>query len=165
MTEETARWALPMIVPGQAQKEMTHNEALTRLDLLLAATVETAPLDTPPLAPVPGTCWIVGTAPTGAWSGQAHALAGWTGGGWRFIQPREGMQLWLRDEGRSLRFLDGAWSAEPLSGRSLAIAGESILGSRAPAIAAPSGGTIIDEQSRATLLTIIEVLQHHRLIA
>ncbi|SOB81194.1 Protein of unknown function [Sphingomonas guangdongensis] len=165
MTEETARWALPMIVPGQAQKEMTHNEALARLDLMVAATVETAPLDTPPRAPVPGTCWIVGAAPTAAWSGQAHALAGWTSGGWRFVQPREGMQLWIRDEGHSLRFLDGAWAAEPLSGGSLAIAGESILGPRAPAIAAPSGGMLIDEQCRATLLTIIEVLQHHRLIA
>ena len=35
---DTARWALPLLEAGQAQKEMTHNEALQRLDLLAQRT-------------------------------------------------------------------------------------------------------------------------------
>ena len=37
---DTARWALPLLEAGQAQKEMTVNEALTALDLL-AGSMET----------------------------------------------------------------------------------------------------------------------------
>ena len=37
MSDATARLALPFIAPGQAQKELFHNEALTRIDALLQA--------------------------------------------------------------------------------------------------------------------------------
>ena len=39
MSESTARLALPLIAPGQAQKEVSHNEALAALDLLVQAQV------------------------------------------------------------------------------------------------------------------------------
>lgn len=32
MTDTSARFALPLILPGQAQKEIFHNEALALLD-------------------------------------------------------------------------------------------------------------------------------------
>ena len=83
----SARLGLPLLAPGQAQKEMTHNEALAAIDLALAASVRAVGLDAPPLSPTPGESWIVGASPTGAWAGQAGALAGWTAGGWRFVRP------------------------------------------------------------------------------
>ncbi|MEG8028176.1 DUF2793 domain-containing protein [Sphingomonas aerolata] len=70
MTDETsARTGLPLLQPGQAQKEMGHNEALALIDLLLQPTVVTVGLNVPPAAPAPGACWIVGAAPTGDWGG------------------------------------------------------------------------------------------------
>ncbi|MGL1728872.1 DUF2793 domain-containing protein, partial [Vibrio parahaemolyticus] len=48
-------------------------------------------LNTPPATPEDGQCWIVGTMPIGAWSQQANALAGWTAGGWRFVEALIGM--------------------------------------------------------------------------
>lgn len=41
--DQTARFALPMLVAGQSQKEWFHNEALLRADALLCATVEGPP--------------------------------------------------------------------------------------------------------------------------
>lgn len=95
--EQTVRHALPFIVPGQAQKEMTHNEALATIDLLLHARAETQGGNTPPTAPADGECHIVGPAPTGAWAGHAAHLAGWTPSGWRFAAPRDGMRVTLPD--------------------------------------------------------------------
>ncbi len=51
----THRLALPHILPGQAQKELFHNEALQALDLVVAAAVEEPPRAAPPAAPAPGT--------------------------------------------------------------------------------------------------------------
>lgn len=35
MMDDTPRWTLPLLAAGQAQKEMTHNEALSLLDLIV----------------------------------------------------------------------------------------------------------------------------------
>ncbi len=87
MSDATARFALPFIAAGQAQKEVFHNEALTRVDVLLQPVVEAVGLDAPPASPATGQCWVVGAAPTGAWAGQAQSIAAWTEGGWRFVAP------------------------------------------------------------------------------
>ncbi|HLZ79899.1 MAG TPA: hypothetical protein VKQ09_11235 [Sphingomonas sp.] len=39
MSDATTRFALPLIAPGQAQKELFHNEALARVDALLQPSV------------------------------------------------------------------------------------------------------------------------------
>lgn len=54
MTDTTARLGLPLIVPGQAGKEIAHNEALTLLAALVQPVVVAVGLDTPPTDPVPG---------------------------------------------------------------------------------------------------------------
>jgi hypothetical protein len=83
MGETSARLGLPFLAVGQAQKELTHNEALALIDLALHAGVEAVGTNVPPAAPVEGQAWIVGSAPSGAWTGRSQALAGWTPGGWR----------------------------------------------------------------------------------
>jgi hypothetical protein len=44
---------------GQAQKELTHNEALALIDMLLHAQVESMTVATPPGGAVVGQCWVV----------------------------------------------------------------------------------------------------------
>ena len=97
----TARLALPLLAMAQAQKEVTHNEALTLLDLLVQPVVEAGPLAAPPPSPGAGQGWIVGAGATGDWSGREGALALWTAGGWRFVAPSAGM--------RTLRLSDESW--------------------------------------------------------
>lgn len=60
---ETARHHLPMLAVSQAQKEITHNEALVLVDALLHPIIEDR-LSIPPVATVAdiGKCWLVGTA-------------------------------------------------------------------------------------------------------
>lgn len=36
----TSRWQLPLLAVGQTQKEVTHNEALARVDALLVPAAE-----------------------------------------------------------------------------------------------------------------------------
>lgn len=150
---------------GQGQKEVTHNEALMQIDLLLHGMVETHGLDTPPGSPVAGQCWIVGASPTGDWTGQAQSITGWTGGGWRFIQPRTGMTLWDRTNGYFMRHDGSVWTAGDLRGNALSIWGVQVVGPRQPAIPDPSGGTVSDDVARDTIEAILSAMRVHGLIA
>ena len=162
---ETARWGLPLLAAGQAQKEMTVNEGLARLDLLAQADVVAVGLDTPPDAPAEGQAWIVGGAPTGRWTGQAHALAGWTAGGWRFLAPREGLAVWSAADGCFANYAAGAWRLGRLSGARLEIDGVQVVGGQVAAISGPVGGAVTDVEARAALTAVLQALRAHGLIA
>lgn len=162
---ETARWALPLLTAGQAQKEMTHNEALAVVDLLQGASVIAVGVNAPPAGPVAGQCWIVGPAPTGAWAGQTGALAGWTAGGWRFAGPREGMSVWSEADGCAVVRTGGQWRVGTVIATELTIGGQRVVGARRPAIAAPTGGGTIDAEARAAIGQVLAALVAHGLIA
>jgi hypothetical protein len=165
MTDATARFALPFIAPGQAQKELFHNEALARIDLLLGMAVEAIGLDTPPAAPAIGQCWVAGAAPTGDWAGQAGAIAGWTDGGWRFVAPRVGTMLWSISDGLPARFDGTAWRIGEVAAARLIVGGKSVVGMQQPAVADPAGGAVADIEARATISAILAALRQHGLIA
>lgn len=165
MSDTTARLRLPMIRPGQAQKELSHNEALAIIDLLIDAQVAGFALNTPPASPGLGAAWVVGSAPSGAWAGQAGRLAGWTEGGWRFVMPVEGMAVWVSEAAVIARFSGGAWILGDITGSRVVIDGVRVVGPRQPAVANPTGGTTIDTQARATLATLLAALRNHGLIA
>lgn len=92
MSDLSARLSLPYLLPAQAQKHVTHNEALQRLDVLVQLVVEAFDAETPPGSAGEGQVWALGAAPSGAWVGQGGALAAFLGGGWQFIVPQEGWQ-------------------------------------------------------------------------
>lgn len=163
--ERSARLALPLLQPGQAQKDMTHNEALALLDIVTAAGVAAAGVNVPPAAPEEGACWIVGTAPEGAWAGHAEALAGWTAGGWRFIAPRDGICVWNAATRRVVRYLGGAWEEGIVRGSEVRVDGVRVVGAQRGTIAAPSGGATVDMEARAGISAILAALRGHGLIA
>ena len=94
MSDSTTRLSLPLMQPAQAQKHITHNEAIARLDLLTQLVIESAGTDTPPASPVEGTIYFTGVAPSGDWSGKPAQLAAYLNGGWEFITPNDGWRLW-----------------------------------------------------------------------
>ncbi len=165
MDENTGRLALPMLEPGQAQKEATHNEALVRLDLAVQATVVAVGMDDPPADPADGACWIVGDAPSGDWVGRPRALAGWTAAGWRFVAPLDGMAVWSVADGATVRFDGDDWRTGELTGARLIIAGAPVVGPPAAAIDDPAGGETIDGEARVALSEILAALRQHGLIA
>lgn len=164
MNDVTARLALPFLLPGQAQKEFHHNEALTRLDILSHASVEGQPLPNPPQAPVAGQTWIVAAGGFGEWSGRDGALASWTDGGWRFLSPIEGMLVWNKVAGCWLYWRNGGWSGGELPAAGVFVAGQKVVGERQPAVPSPSGGTTIDEEARAAIAAVTAALKSHGLI-
>lgn len=164
MTESTARHALPLIAPGQAQKEIAHNEALALLDLLVQPAVQAVGTNTPPTDPAPGQCWIVGRAPTAAWLGHADALAGWSAGGWRFVAPVVGSTVLIDGAAGFARYAAGGWETGRLVGSTLTLAGKQVVGARRPAIAAPTGGATPDAEARTAIAAIIAALTAHGLV-
>lgn len=163
--EATPRWELPQLFAGQAQKEMFHNEALTRIDMLLHGQVESADLSVPPTSPAQGQCWIVAADAVGAWAGRDGALASWTEGGWRFVTPAAGLALWVADRGHELRHDGSQWQDGALREDGLYVAGTRSVGERQAAIAAPGGGTTIDSEARGVINAILAVMRSHGLIA
>ena len=164
MSETSPRFQLPFILPGQAQKELFHNEALLRVDAALHPAVEGAAPSAPPAAPAPGQCWIVGAGASGAWAGHEDELALWSDGGWRFVAPEEGMTVWNKVEGVEQRWSGTAWSGGELACTGLFIGGVRIVGERRPAVPSPSGGSIIDAEARAAVDALIATLMSHGLI-
>lgn len=165
MTDMTHRLALPFIVPGQAQKEMTHNEALARADMLVQAVVQAIAPAAVPVTPALGACWIVGETPSGAWTGQDGALACWTVGGWRFVAPFDGMTVWDEATHMVAVRIDGVWVRGDINARQIMIEGVRVLTARQPAIARPSGGVTVDIEARSALNAVIALLATHGLTA
>lgn len=160
----TRRLGLPLLWAGQAQKESTHNEALALLDLAVAAGVKAVGVNAPPADAAPGEAWVIGDAPVGVWAGRARALAGMTGGGWRFVAPFEGLSVWIAPEKLQARFVNGGWIVGDVHARRVLVEGVAVLGPRRPAIADPAGGAAVDAEARAGLAAVLAALRAHGLI-
>jgi hypothetical protein len=134
----TPRYKLPLLFAGQAQKEAFVNEAHAMTDALLHCAIEGTSA-TPPVTPVDGEVWLVGASPTGVWAGQADKLACREAGNWLFVAPRDGMRLLDRSTGQEKHYF-ASWQV-PI------------------APAAPSGGTTVDAEARATIADLIVALR------
>ncbi|WP_226550450.1 DUF2793 domain-containing protein [Celeribacter naphthalenivorans] len=95
---DTTRFALPLIEAAQAQKHVTVNEALSRIDGLMQLTLISVTGNTPPLTPQEGDTYGVGSAPVNAWSGQAGMIALYVNGGWAFVPATLGMRAYVADQ-------------------------------------------------------------------
>lgn len=142
----TPRLQLALLHAAQAQKEITHNEALMRLDILVGSNVEAIVNDPAALDPDEGQCWIVGDSPTGAWAGKAKALACATSSGWVFVNPITGMRTYGIDQASDYMFDGTGWIA-------------------ASAIESPSGGSVVDVEMRAAFEALLADLQGRGLLA
>ena len=109
MTETTPRLGLPFIIASQAQKHITHNEALRDLDVLVHLTVEYNTLTTPPADAVDGQCYVVADGATGDWSGRATQIAVRKDHAWHFYIPKEGWTCWLRSRNAMMVFEGYGW--------------------------------------------------------
>ncbi|MGQ0672800.1 MAG: DUF2793 domain-containing protein [Hyphomicrobium sp.] len=107
---ETPHLSLPFILGAQAQKHVTHNEALRSLDTVVQLSVLDRSLATPPASPAEGARYIVAAAPTGAWTGQANKVASFQDGEWVFYAPREGWITWVADEDIAMAWTGTAWT-------------------------------------------------------
>lgn len=110
MPDTTARLGLPIMAPAQAQKHVTHNEALLLLDGATQLVLDGIGTDVPPASPVSGETHFVGAAPTGHWSMQAGAIAQWQEDQWIFLAPREGWRAWDVAGDQLVTYKSGSWT-------------------------------------------------------
>ena len=133
----TARFELPLLFAGQAQKEFYVNEALSRADLLLHCAIE-GETAAPPAAPQAGQVWLVAASPTSIFVDHAASLAGWTGNGWRFVLPQDGLRVFDRSYG-AFRLYHGSWQCQIIPN-------------------APNGGSVVDAEARGAIAQLLERL-------
>lgn len=112
MPETSPNLSLPYLLPAQAQKHVTHNEALERLDALAQLVVEGFGATTPPADPGLGQIWAVGSGAGGDWAGQGGKLALRVAGDWLFIAPREGWRAWGRAEAELRIWRGSSWQPQ-----------------------------------------------------
>ncbi|MCZ8178554.1 MAG: DUF2793 domain-containing protein [Rhizobium sp.] len=111
MTDTSPNLTLPFILPAQAQKHVTHNEALQRLDALVQLVVAGS-ATSPPADPAEGEIHWVVTPESGLWTGRAGRLAIFQDGVWVFIAPKAGWSAVFLPEA-SLKLFDGTEWVEP----------------------------------------------------
>ena len=114
MPSTSSRLSLPYIQPSQAQKHVTHNEAVSLLDVLVQLSVKSRALATPPASPPATARYIVPAGASGVWTGQTGRVAAWQEGGWTFQAPLAGWLAWVEDQTALVVYTGSAW-ANPLA--------------------------------------------------
>lgn len=105
----TSQLGLPLVQPAQAQKHVTVNAALARLDGLVNLTIVSRSVAVPPTAVVDGAVYGVPTGAVNDWAGRDGQIAIGTNGGWDFAAARRGWRAMILDEGVTAIFDGSAW--------------------------------------------------------
>jgi hypothetical protein len=105
----TPHLALPLLAAAQAQKHVTHNEALASLDALVQLAVKERNRTAAPASPAEGDRFLVGAGATGAFANQEGNIALFDLGAWRFFTPRPGWLAYVEAEDAILVFDGSEW--------------------------------------------------------
>jgi hypothetical protein len=113
MADRTPNLDLPYILPSQAQKHVTHNEALQVLDGLVNASIVGEDIS-PPSSPQEGDLWLIGSPAVDEWNGKEGMLALRIDGAWIYLTPAAGWRAWFDSE-QQIKLFDGSQWINPLS--------------------------------------------------
>ena len=111
MSDRSPNLDMPYLMPSQAQKHVTHNEALQHLDAIVQMSVLAFDAVVPPGAPEAGDRYALGAGTINAWAGHDGELAVWDGVAWQFFAPQTGWHAWGEAESELRVFHDGHWNA------------------------------------------------------
>lgn len=107
--------AIPFVPENTIDPAAGLNLSLNTIDALLQVLVQSVGENAPPVA-TEGQRFIVGTAPTGAWAGQANKLARWIDGAWQFFDARYALNAgdgqWYGRSGSTWAQLGGGSTAD-----------------------------------------------------
>lgn len=137
--DTTPNLKMPYILPSQAQKHVTHNEALRYLDALLHLSVLSRQYNTPPAVAEEGCRYLVVQGAADLWAGHDDDIAAYMDGEWFFFTPLRGWIMHVADEDTLLFFNGSQWQSlvnpQPLIGvnttadtyNRLAVASDAVL--------------------------------------
>ena len=109
MSDITTHLLLPYILASQAQKHVTHNEALRLLDAMVQLSVLDRTRTAPPVSPTDGDRHIVASGATGLWAGWDLNVAFWVDGVWMRLVPRPGWLAWIAAEQTFVVWNGSSW--------------------------------------------------------
>ena len=112
---DTTNLSLPLLAASQAQKHVTVNEALQRLDGVVQLTLRSRSQTTPPGAVLEGECFGVPANAVNAWAGRDGEVAQFVKGGWVFFRPNAGWRAFVTDTGTVDLHDGGGWRAGGLT--------------------------------------------------
>lgn len=142
MSSNSTNLALPYLQPAQAQKHITVNESLRRLDALVQLRAVSATIAAQPDSPADGDVYILPPGKTGsAWGSMANgALAYWRDGAWEQINPHQGWLAYIRDTDQ-LTIYDGIDWTQASARAALGIDAGGVGGGPTLPLAIAEGGT------------------------
>lgn len=114
--DKTSNLQLPFMAPSQAQKHVTHNDALLALDALIQLSAISQSMTLPPSSLNEGDRFIVGANGTDEWLGKDNQIAAWQDGSWMFYMPQEGWLCWVEDENLLLVWNGNDWGSAGTGG-------------------------------------------------
>jgi len=135
---------LPYLDAAQAQKHVTHNDALRMLDALVQTSVLSRVLTAPPATPADGDRYIVPVGASGVWAAQAGKIAAFQDGAWAYYAPRTGWVAWVVAENVLLIFNAGAWGSALSVLQNLALVGVNTTADATNKLAVKSAATLFD---------------------
>lgn len=152
---DTPRLTLPLLAAGQAQKHVTHNDALTRLDALVHLAVQSRSQATPPSSPGALAAYIVPAGGTGVFAGRTDQLAIFEDGGWTFLVPRAGWQAWIQDEAEHHVWTGTLWRrSQPSSSLGASLWGVNTAATTTNRLAVSSPATLLSHAGSDHRLTL-----------
>jgi len=143
----STKLSLPYLLPNQAQKHVTLNDSLRRLDAIVQLSVISATQATPPDDPAEGDRYVAGANSDGDWIGADGQVAAFQDGAWAFFTPQTGWLAWVEAQSELLVFDGEAWLGAGGSGET---ASPSTLGINASA----------DTTNRLTVSSAATLLNH-----
>ncbi len=108
---KTPLLGLDYLMPEQAQKHVTMNDALRRLDGMVQLAVINRTTAAPPPNPQNGDRYLIAANATGAWQRHDGELAFYQDTGWGFVTPQSGWTLWDSGDETLLVFSSQQWEA------------------------------------------------------
>jgi len=109
MSDTSTHLGLPYLLAAQAQKHVTHNEALRLLDAMVQLSVLDRTRTAPPASPADGDRHLVASGATGLWAGWDLNVAFWVDGSWLRLVPRQGWLVWIAVEQAFVVWNGTAW--------------------------------------------------------
>ncbi|WP_431854319.1 LamG-like jellyroll fold domain-containing protein [Azospirillum sp.] len=100
----TPYYNIPFPGYGDIDTAALWKEAVTRIEQAIVeqdtglTVIESRQVTVPPATPDERVNYIVPAAAQGAWNGQTDRIAVWDQSVWKFIQPKDGWRVYLRDE-------------------------------------------------------------------
>jgi len=154
MSDTSARLLLPLIQPSQAQKHVTHNEALLILDVATQLVVQSFDANMPPASPQEGDLYALDSNPGDVWGDQGGKLALWWDAQWRFFEPQDGWRAGLLGSAQVFVRQGGVWVDQQIATDNLARVGVNTTADTTNRLAVRADQTLLTHEGAGHRLTL-----------